>query len=213
MAAWSAWQASSTLDRLQAGQPLTEGEFARARENLEAAVQWEVSSQRLSKLATLELAEAFVLKSSDQRRQQILERAERQLAEALVRDPSNALAWFNLARVWSLNGEGGRRVATALIESLHAAPGARAIWVERADLLMRHWRLLDESEFQVLQSQLRAIAASSAKDRARLFEAALALGELRLAAAAAASNDPSARDSLEQMKRELVSGSPQKGLN
>lgn len=213
MAAWSTWLASSTLDRLQAGQPLTDGEVVRARENLETALQWQPSSRRLSQLATIGLAEALALKPGDQRRQSLLERAERQLTEALTHDPSNALAWFNLARVWTLKGEGGRRVATALIESLHAAPGARAIWVERADLLMRHWRVLEASEFQTLQNQLSAIAAASEKDRARLFVAALALGELRLAAAAAASNDPAARESLEQMKRELVSASPRKGLN
>lgn len=212
IAAWSTWRVSSTLESLKAEKLLADGELARAKANLDEALQWQPSSPRLTSLATIEIMEAAALKSDDRQRQVLLTRAERHVTDALAHNPGSAVAWLSLARVWMLKGEDRRRVADALMESLHAGPGTRTIWVERADLLMRLWRVLDESEFQVLQSQLSAIATASANDRARLFDAALALGELRLAAAAAASNDPSARESLDQMKRELLSASRKKGL-
>jgi hypothetical protein len=65
---------------------------------------------------------------------------------------------------------------------------------------MRYWRVLDEGELQAFQSQLRAISAESAANRTRLFEVALGLGEMKMAAAAIA-DDASARSTFESLKK------------
>ena len=83
------------------------------------------------------------------------------------------------------------------------------LWLPRAELLMRYWRFLDEGELQAFQSQLRAISAESATDRSRLFEMALGLGEMRMAAAAIA-DDAAARQTFDRLKDELGVRSPRR---
>ena len=164
-------------------------------------------------LGSVELSESLALEPGDSRLAAVLESADRHLTQSLLRNPANAIAWFDLARVRALRGAEGRKVAEALLESLYANPGLRTLWIARAELLMRYWRSLDEGELQAVQAQLRAISAGSPADRNKLFEVALGLGEMRMAAAAIA-DDASARDTFDKLKAELgVQPTRRPGLN
>lgn len=189
--------------------PLPLEELAAARNSLETALYWQPSSQILLELGSVELSEALALEAGDNRRPAVLESAELHLTRSLARNPANPIAWYDLARVRMLKGVEGRQVAQALLESLYAGPGLRMLWLPRAELLMRYWRFLDEGELQALQTQLRAISAESASDRTRLLEAALGLGEMRMAAAAIA-DDASARETFGKLKEELGAPSPRR---
>ncbi len=182
--------------------PLPPGEIADAKKSLETALYWQPSSQRLLELGSVELGEALALEPADSRRPAVLESAELHLTRSLVLNPANPIAWYDLARVRLLQGAEGRQVAQALLESLYAGPGLRMLWLQRAELLMRYWRVLDEGELQAFQAQLRAISAESTADRNKLFEVALGLGEMRMAAAAIA-DDVVARQTFDRLKDEL----------
>ena len=189
--------------------PLPLDQIAGAKASLETALYWQPSSQRLLELGSVELSEALALEAGDSRRPAVLESAEAHLARSLALNPANPIAWYDLARVRLLQGAEGRQVAQALLESLYAGPGLRMLWLPRAELLMRYWRFLDEGELQAFQSQLRAISAESATDRSRLFEMALGLGEMRMAAAAIA-DDAAARQTFDRLKDELGVRSPRR---
>lgn len=201
-AAWWALGSPYAWERQVMPKPLPLGELAAARNSLQTALYWQPSSQILLELATVELTEALALNANGGRRPAVLESAELYLNQSLARNPANAIAWYYLGRVRMLRGTEGRQVAQALVESLYAGPGLRMLWIPRAELLMRYWRFLDEGELQAFQTQLRAISAESAAERAKLFEAALGLGEIRMAAAAIA-DDPSARQTFNRLKEEL----------
>lgn len=193
--------------------PLPLEELAAARNSLETALYWQASSQRLLELASVELSEALALAPDDNRRSGVLESAELHLTRSLQLNPANPIAWYDLARVRMLKGAEGRAVAQALLESIYAGPGLRILWLPRAELLLRYWRSLDEGELQAFQAQLRAISAESTADRNKLFEAAVGLGEMRMAAAAIA-EDALARQTFDGLKAEL--GAPKTrrpGLN
>ena len=189
--------------------PLPLDQIAGAKASLETALYWQPSSQRLLELGSVELSEALALEAGDSRRPAVLESAEGHLVRSLALNPANPIAWYDLARVRLLQGAEGRQVAQALLESLYAGPGLRMLWLPRAELLMRYWRFLDEGELQAFQSQLRAISAESATDRSRLFEMALGLGEMRMAAAAIA-DDAAARQTFDRLKDELGVRSPRR---
>lgn len=212
-AAWWALGSPYAWERQVMPKPLPLDELAAARNSLQTAVYWQPSSQILLELATVEMSEGLALNVDDSRRPAVLESAELHLSQSLARNPANAIAWYYLGRVRMLRGAEGRQVAQALVESLYAGPGLRTLWIPRAELLMRYWRFLDEGELQTFQAQLRAISAESAADRTRLFEAALGLGEMRMAAAAIADDAP-ARQTFDRLKAELGARNiPRPGLN
>jgi len=193
--------------------PLPLDQIAGAKASLETALSWQPSSQRLLELASVELSEALALEPGDARRRAVLDGAEAHLRQSLTQNPANSIAWYDLARVRMLKGADGRQVAEALLESIYASPGLRLLWLPRAELLMRYWRFLDEGELQAFQTQLRAISTESAAVRTSLFEAALGLGEMRMAAAAI-SADAAAREVFDRLKDELGVRSPRRpGLN
>ena len=203
-AAWWALGSPYAWERQVMPKPLPLEELAAARHSLETALYWQPSSQRLLELGSVELSEALALDPGDGRHPAVLESAELHLARSLSLNPANPIAWYDLARVRMLRGAEGRQVAQPLLESLYAGQGLRVLWLPRAELLLRYWRFLDEGELQAFQTQLRAISAESAANRSKLFEAALGLGEMRMAAAAIA-DDPSAQATFENLKKDARS--------
>lgn len=203
VAAWWSLEAEPVMDKMQAGrQSMSEAELVAAKEATRSALRWVPSSRRLATLGTLELLEARLQPLGDPKRLSLLAEAESHLVAALIRNPADSVAWFNLALVRTAKGSDGRQIAEALVGSLRMAPHKRDLWTPRAALLLRHWRFLDEGELREFRSQLRTIYAQSLVDRAKLLEAAIDLGEMRFTAAALG-EDALAEEAYEQLKAEL----------
>lgn len=202
VAAWWSLEAEPVMDKMQAGQSPSESEIVSAKEGARSALRWVPSSRRLATLGTLELLEARLQPVDDPKRLTLLAEAEDHLVAALVRNPTAAVAWYNLALVRMAKGASGRQVVEALVGSLRMAPHKRDLWTPRAALLLRYWRFLDEEELQEFRSQLRTIYVQSPADRMKLLETAIDLGEMRFTAAALG-EDPLAEEAYDQLRAEL----------
>ena len=202
VAAWAAVEAQPALLKVGTTQEPSDAELTAAVAGLQRAVAWVPSARSLTNLGALEIVQARRRSFTDPRRAELLVAAEQHLSDGLQANPADGFAWFNLAVVGELRGAPGRKVATALVQSLDMAPNIRQLWILRAGKLLAYRPYLKDDEVFALRSHLRTIWSAHEVFRLPLMQAAQRSGQLSMIPLAL-NGDPEAQAEFARLKTKL----------
>jgi hypothetical protein len=200
LAALASLEAAAAFEALWAGKAASDIDLAKGLGALGSAVSFAPSSERLIRLAELELAQSAQARIAPSARSESLATAERHFIAALSIDPIQSFGWLGLAHVRIARGAEGREIVGPLLQSIYTAPNLRLIWVPRTALLLRYWKFMTSEELPDFSSQIRTIWLASAADRAKLIETAIAADEMEVVAAMAG-EPPASMDQLRDIQR------------
>jgi hypothetical protein len=204
IAALASLPAEPALAKIGSETSPTTAELEAAKRGLAFALQWSRSSRRLLGAAVVDFSLAMLPATEAPQKLSLLASAEQLLVESAGANPANGAVWFILAQVREQQRASGEKITSALIESVYMAPNNRLFWIPRAELLLRYWRFLDETELQIVRTQLRTIWAVLPDQHSGLLSAAVNTGEVGFLASLVG-DDPVSIAAFDQFKTELKS--------